>query len=89
MIKEHLEQFAMADQFTFQSQEYFDLKPIKQKKLLIDLLKDIDYEVPIQADRDTCIFTLDKRFRKYICFYNAQFSTERDKLIIFESKVHE
>jgi len=62
---------------------------INNKETLINLLKTVEEQVPIDVKADTCLFTLDKRFRKYICFFNAQFGANKDDVIIYESKVIE
>jgi len=66
-------------------QEYFNVTSVANKDAIKEVLMQVENGVALD-DNDTLLFTLDKRFLKYICFYNAQYGEDRDDIIIIESK---
>jgi hypothetical protein len=51
-------------------QEYFNVTSVANKDAIKEVLMQVENGVALD-DNDTLLFTLDKRFLKYICFYNA------------------
>lgn len=57
---------------------------MKNNDHIHELIKHLEKDVPID-ELDTIVFTLDKRFGKYIIFFNAMHGPDKDDIIIIES----
>jgi hypothetical protein len=82
----YLEQYRVATRFVQHKSQYFKMMSISNKKLIRGVLNKTDSNIPLDSE-DTLLFTLNKRFMKYICFYNARKYNGGSQIYIIESDV--